>query len=419
MATIKEIARKAGDDAGVGEVSLLGDFLRDLIAAAQHRRLLSAPQLAACSEAGARAAAAGIALRALLDLYSSAAWRLWRDGEELADLRDTADAEQVRQVTLWVLRGVDDAVAAVIEGYQVARLRIVRRHEADRHAVVDGLLAGGRAAAAVSVRAGDLGLRLAGPVVVLAVELVGEIGSRAHADEPDEFRAPVDLSRLEELADPIEHALQGSRGDARPIADVRDSLLVVIASAPDGQAVDDIVATVTGVLDDSHLGWRAAVSNARVGPAGVSTSYLEAGQALQLAWRAGLFTETASAPSGARALERVVHAEDVAVYRALLADRDAARQLVTSTLGGLQRARGGGHDLLDTLTWYLETGGNATATAARLHLSVRAVTYRLDRITELIGRDPGNPGERLTLHAAVATARLLGWPDAAEPPDQP
>jgi DNA-binding PucR family transcriptional regulator len=53
----------------------------------------------------------------------------------------------------------------------------------------------------------------------------------------------------------------------------------------------------------------------------------------------------------------------------------------------------------------------ATATSARLHLSVRAVTYRLDRVKSLTGLDPVDPAHRFTLQVAVLGARLLGWPE--------
>jgi DNA-binding PucR family transcriptional regulator len=52
----------------------------------------------------------------------------------------------------------------------------------------------------------------------------------------------------------------------------------------------------------------------------------------------------------------------------------------------------------------------ATDTARRLHLSVRAVTYRLDRVRTLTGYDPTDPAQRFTMHAAVLGAKLLGWP---------
>ncbi len=45
------------------------------------------------------------------------------------------------------------------------------------------------------------------------------------------------------------------------------------------------------------------------------------------------------------------------------------------------------------------------------HLSVRAVSYRLERIQALTGYHPGEPTQRFTLQAAVLGARLLGWPD--------
>ena len=49
---------------------------------------------------------------------------------------------------------------------------------------------------------------------------------------------------------------------------------------------------------------------------------------------------------------------------------------------------------------------------ARLHLSVRAVTYRLARVQALTGHDPADPAEGLALRVAVIGARMLGWPGA-------
>ena len=65
--------------------------------------------------------------------------------------------------------------------------------------------------------------------------------------------------------------------------------------------------------------------------------------------------------------------------------------LVQSVLGRLANARGGAESLLKTLDAYFATGSVTTETARRLHLSVRAVTYRLDRIKTLTGHDPTDP----------------------------
>jgi DNA-binding PucR family transcriptional regulator len=50
-----------------------------------------------------------------------------------------------------------------------------------------------------------------------------------------------------------------------------------------------------------------------------------------------------------------------------------------------------------------------------MHLSVRAVTYRLERVRELTGLNPADPDDAFTLHAAVLGARLFGWPQQPLP----
>jgi DNA-binding PucR family transcriptional regulator len=51
-----------------------------------------------------------------------------------------------------------------------------------------------------------------------------------------------------------------------------------------------------------------------------------------------------------------------------------------------------------------------------MHLSVRAVTYRLARVQQLTGYDPVAPEQRYTLETAVLGARMLGWPEVPLPP---
>ncbi|MFE9914723.1 helix-turn-helix domain-containing protein [Micromonospora sp. NPDC005553] len=86
----------------------------------------------------------------------------------------------------------------------------------------------------------------------------------------------------------------------------------------------------------------------------------------------------------------------------LLRDRDAMTDLVTTVLGPLTTARGGAEPYLETLTVLFDNQGNHTATARQMHLSVRAITYRLDRIRDLTGYHPGEPTQRFTLQTAKA-----------------
>ena len=384
------VAQAAAQDAGGLDPALLGTFLEHLLDAAHTGRPLPRSALAACEESGRRAAQQGVAARALVDLYLSAAWRLWRDVPQMTD----GDAGQVRAAGLGVLHAADDTVAAVLEGFQRARTEMIRLQEGIRREVADALLAGGSQAVSAAATAAGLGLSLTGPVAVLLARgpAFREAGPAIGA-----------------LPTRVERAMAGRHGDDHPLVILRDQVLLCIFAAPGQQAVlgacDAVAAVLREVLGPSRPRpgepptWRATVSLPRPGATGVRTSFEEARDNLDIAERLG-------------STDEVVDARDLAVYRVLLRDRPSALDLIDSTLSGLLTARGGPAPMLATLAAYFETGGNATAAASRLHLSVRAVSYRLERIADLIGRDPTDPAERLTLQNAVAAAVVLGWPAA-------
>jgi DNA-binding PucR family transcriptional regulator len=134
-----------------------------------------------------------------------------------------------------------------------------------------------------------------------------------------------------------------------------------------------------------------------VGAYGIARSYEEAREALTLGERLHLGT-------GA------LHGRDLLVYRVVGRDQAAIVDLVHSVLTPLTGARGGAEPLLQTLQAYFATGEVATETARRLHLSVRAVTYRLAKVKALTGLDTADPSLRFALQVAVLGARLLDWP---------
>jgi DNA-binding PucR family transcriptional regulator len=144
--------------------------------------------------------------------------------------------------------------------------------------------------------------------------------------------------------------------------------------------------------------WRVTVGRPYPGSYGIARSYEEAREGLTMAVRLHLETP-------------VIHAEQLLIYRVLLRDQPAIADLVRTVLGGLVRARGGADPLLATLDSYFAAGSVTAETARRLHLSVRAVTYRLDRIKTLTGHDPTDPAQRFTINAAVLGAKLLSWPE--------
>jgi sugar diacid utilization regulator len=220
----------------------------------------------------------------------------------------------------------------------------------------------------------------------------------AATDRPIDAGMPV----TEGLAD----AVRARFGDRGLLAAAKDGCLVCVLSmplasggdrsVPGGQELAELTGRAAARLTHPSR-WRVGVGRPHPGPGGVRRSYREALEAIELADRLGL-------------PQQVVYARDLLVYRVLVRDEAAMADLVQAVLGPLTAARSGAQPLLDTLKAYFASGGNTAETARRLHLSVRAVTYRLQRVEELTGHAAGDPKHQLTLHVAVTGARLLDWP---------
>ncbi|HMA48087.1 MAG TPA: helix-turn-helix domain-containing protein [Frankiaceae bacterium] len=387
------VAARAAHDARQ-PASLLGDYLSDLLDAVARDRRFGARQLEAYQRLGRTAAERGYALPALVDLYLSATWRAWNDLPALAGADSPA---QLRRSAAGVLRAVDDALAAVCHGYQDAWRAASRAEEALRREFVDDLLTGTSDLAFLLERAPAFGLRLEAPHVVLVAS-----GSRRFVDGRPMVR-DVEAALLARAGSPA--------GRADLLVATRQGLLVCVLPGGAGDDADPEGPTTTKagrvaelvrvaadrLSREETLSWRLGVSRPHAGAAGTRTGFDEARGALELADRLALE-------------EQIVHAEELLVYQVLLRDREAIVDLVRVVLGPLSAARGGAGPLVETLSTYYGSGGVAAETARRLHLSVRAVTYRLERVRELTGHDPNDPSDRFALEAALHGARALGWP---------
>ncbi len=379
--TQRRVADLAAEDAGGLSTELLGDFLIVLTSAVDAGRPLTRWQLRTLRTHGDAAAKQGVALRALLDLYLSAAWRLWRALPAVVDARKNPDAVVTAGEVM--LHAVDDAVAELTEGFQLARRTLVRAEVSARREFIDDLLSGSADAAGVLGRAENFGLDLTGPHAVVVVA----------ADTPFTDEGFV--------VNEVERAIQGSKGDSETLVASKQGRLVVVFAAPDHAAITHVVDCVRTAVDQKRVAdaWsrRLGVGRPGASAAGVAASYREALDALTLAAKLGLDTP-------------VVEARDLLLYRVLLDDRAAITELVETILSPLLRAKGGAEPLLDTLFAYFGAGGNSASTARSMHLSVRAVTYRLARIAELTGHDVNHPREHFALQTAVFGAKFLDWP---------
>jgi hypothetical protein len=366
---VAAIMRRAVDDAGGGDVALLDGYVEMLVAAAAAGRRLPRPELDRLRALGVDAAQRGTSLRVVVDLYLSATWLAWRElPVGLDDPRGVGEA---------VLRVANDAVGALADGYESAQRQAIRHEEAARREFVDDLLHGDGDLGRLAERAMRFGLHLAG-VHLVATAQTG-----------------VPFTDADKRSRRIASGLPARLPEYQVLVTTKGGLLVCLASGPGERAAAELGTHLHTMLNRSD-DCRVAVGRAHGGPGGVARSYAEARTTLDLAARLGLDAA-------------VLRAADLLVYQVLFRDRAAITDLVATVLAPLRHTRGGPQPLLDTLAVYFAAGTTAGA-ARQLHLSVRALAYRLRRVRELTGFDPTDGTHRHTLHTAVLGARLLDWP---------
>lgn len=69
---------------------------------------------------------------------------------------------------------------------------------------------------------------------------------------------------------------------------------------------------------------------------------------------------------------------------------------------------------METLTHYLDCGGNYDAAAESLTIHRSTLRYRLGRIRDISGRDLQDVEDRLNLHLATRIIRITGTPRPPE-----
>src|SRR5215207_1131130 len=204
------VAEGASRDAGGVPVELLGDYLPLLADAAVTGRRPRRSELEAVGLLGRQAAEQGISAGRAVQLYLSAARRLW---QELPMVVRSRDREAVRAAATAVLHVIDGAVATLADGYAVARRDLVRREETLRRELIDDLLRGDSDLGGLVERAEPFGLDLArGHQVALAAP-----SSRL----PDTDAAITAL----------ESVVFDRLGDRDVLVATKDGLLVVLAPA--------------------------------------------------------------------------------------------------------------------------------------------------------------------------------------------
>ena len=389
---MSEVATVAAAEAGL-PVDFLSGYLEILSDAAMEGQRPQPAQLAALRQLGERTASEGLDTDRAVDLYLSAAWRLWQAMPSTVGQR----AGGVKKSAETMLRVVNEAVEVLIDGHQAGRRELVRQEESVRREFIDDLLRGDADVSRLVQRAQPFGFDLSRSHQVL----LAEPSSRSTSPH-----------QLDRAARPVERAVVDRYGDREVLVATKENFLVVIL--PGDPSVDAPRAGGTGrpavdflrsqlLQHTADRGWQVAAGQPFQGAYGVASSYEQAREAIRFAHQLHLDAAT-------------IQPNDLLLYRVVGRDQAALVDLVHGLLDPLTRARGGAEPLLRTLEGYYAAGAVATEAARRLHVSVRTVTYRLSRIKVLTGSDPTSPGGSLALQVAVVGARLMGWPTTSPPP---
>lgn len=364
-----------------GEGDGSGDFLGcypDLLAeVSETGRRPRRPELDSFRALGERAAEEGWALRDLVGLYLGRTRELWGT---LPGVARAATAGERARTGDALLAAVEVAVSALGEGHERAQRLAVRQEEGERREFVDDLLYGRSDMGRLAERAQRFGLRLAGLHTVAVA-----VGPEKYDDVHRTFRR-------------IERDVVGRFGTRDVLLATKEGRLVCIAASGDRDVLEHFARLAEEPGPGCSAARRIAVGREHSGARGVVSSYEEALGALELAERLAL--------DGVR-----LNASELLVFPVLLRDRGAMADLVRTVLGPLTKARGGALPLLETLTECAAAGYVNAEAARRLGVSVRTLSYRLERIRILTGYSPNDHLQRFTLEAAVMGARLLGWPE--------
>jgi DNA-binding PucR family transcriptional regulator len=369
-----------GADGRVHDDAISDDFLgrysEILAEVSRTGRLPRREELDAFRELGERAAESGHGLRHLAGLYIGTTRELWGG---LPGIARSATANERARTGDALLATLESTVTALGDGHERALRIAMRQEEGERREFIDDLLYGRSDLGRLAERAQRFGLRLAGAHAVCV------------ATGPEKYDDVHPKARW------IERELLGRFGERDVLLSTKDGRLICIAPSSETTVLNAFAQHAEAPGPGYTPARRVAFGRQHSGAGGVVRSYEEALNALDLADRLSLTAVR-------------LHASELLVFPVLLRDREAMADLVGTVLGPLTQARGGAEPLLETLSECAAAGYVNAEAARRLGVSVRTLSYRLERIRSLTGYDPSDSLHRYTLETAAMGARLLGWP---------
>ncbi len=193
--------------------------------------------------------------------------------------------------------------------------------------------------------------------------------------------------------EPIAALLPDLELPPRTLADTTDPHTLVVLWPVDTERREEGARELLASLQTRvHGRVRAGLGGDHPGLRGISRSYLEALQAVEVGRKL-------------RPTALLHHYDESAPYLVMAQNPLVAERYVAHVLGSLLAADAKG-SLLETLEAYL-TRGSVKEAAADLHLHRHTVLYRLEKLRELVGPTLDEPATRMRLQLALDLRKLV------------
>lgn len=320
----------------------------------------SPEQLARWRAEGAQMARTGVTAERVLDGLLSLNWAIWERAMRQSDIVHAVVIDLADRL----MRGLDDGVAAITEGFLQAEVEMAAAHSDLRRGVLDELLTAPRLTpedrARIRLRAERHGVDADGVyrlILVTAPDLV----------EPGVAEAVDRLEKRIRVPTPHHRTRPGIRLPV--VLDWRGRVLVFARAdwTGDGRLREALPL----VIGDGYL----SVDSGRI--AGCEAL----AQALAVVEYAAGIAESLGRSGW------IGHPGHLALETTFLLDDTLVREAIEQELGPLLADPRMGEELVETLEVYLGARQNTREAARRLHLAPRTVAYRLERIETLLGHE--------------------------------
>ncbi|WP_051400223.1 helix-turn-helix domain-containing protein [Haloechinothrix halophila] len=352
-----------GDGDLVSRADLRATNRHNMVAILSQLAGVKGPGLAAPGETGRKRAEQRMPLAAVLRAYRIGTGYVWGKLIEVAG-QDPDAAQALLELATDVWGLVDDYSQALTAAYQDAVTEQMRRDARARDAALDALLAG------------DLleGARLFDCAAMLRLPHHGTFTVVCAAASPAEEAVPGVEGAL---------AWRGVRSAWRVERDAHVGVVSLTERVP----LDDLC---------SYLRTHTTA------PVGVSAAYSSLDGTHQAARQARL--AVAAAPEGSC---EVIRYDQASIPILLASAPDAAAELVQAVLGAVLQLPGRDREvLLGTVDAWFAAKGEPSAAGERLHCHRNTVRYRLNRFTELTGRNLAQPAEAAEIYLAMQAHRI-------------